>query len=80
MSADFLGDRYFYSRDIGRIWRVAEALEVGMVCPVVVKIAIPSLRGGGCPGRREHWCHLASYYSVWWCQGEVSRKVWLPAL
>lgn len=22
---------YFYSRDIGRIWRVAEALEVGMV-------------------------------------------------
>ena len=23
--------RYFYSRDIGRIWRVAEALEYGMV-------------------------------------------------
>ncbi|CAK9780220.1 unnamed protein product [Cutaneotrichosporon oleaginosum] len=23
---------YFYSRDIGRIWRVSEALEVGMVC------------------------------------------------
>ena len=22
---------YFYSRDIGRIWRIAEALEVGMV-------------------------------------------------
>lgn len=22
---------YFYSRDIGRIWRVAEALEYGMV-------------------------------------------------
>jgi succinate-semialdehyde dehydrogenase/glutarate-semialdehyde dehydrogenase len=22
---------YFYSRDVGRIWRVAEALEVGMV-------------------------------------------------
>ena len=22
---------YFFSRDIGRIWRVAEALEVGMV-------------------------------------------------
>ena len=22
---------YFYSRDIGRIWRVAEALEVGMI-------------------------------------------------
>ena len=22
---------YFYSRDIGRVWRVAEALEVGMV-------------------------------------------------
>ena len=23
---------YFYSRDIGRVWRVAEALEYGMVC------------------------------------------------
>jgi succinate-semialdehyde dehydrogenase/glutarate-semialdehyde dehydrogenase len=23
---------YFYSRDIGRIWRVSEAMEVGMVC------------------------------------------------
>jgi succinate-semialdehyde dehydrogenase/glutarate-semialdehyde dehydrogenase len=23
--------RYFFSRDIGRVWRVAEALEVGMV-------------------------------------------------
>lgn len=23
---------YFYARDIGRIWRVAEALEYGMVC------------------------------------------------
>ncbi|OSC97903.1 aldehyde dehydrogenase, partial [Trametes coccinea BRFM310] len=22
---------YFYSRDVGRVWRVAEALEVGMV-------------------------------------------------
>ena len=22
---------YFYSRDIGRVWRIAEALEVGMV-------------------------------------------------
>jgi succinate-semialdehyde dehydrogenase/glutarate-semialdehyde dehydrogenase len=23
---------YFYSRDVGRIWRVAESMEVGMVC------------------------------------------------
>ena len=23
---------YFYSRDIGRIWRVAEKMETGMVC------------------------------------------------
>jgi succinate-semialdehyde dehydrogenase/glutarate-semialdehyde dehydrogenase len=22
---------YFFSRDVGRVWRVAEALEVGMV-------------------------------------------------
>jgi succinate-semialdehyde dehydrogenase/glutarate-semialdehyde dehydrogenase len=23
---------YFYARDMGRIWRVAEAMETGMVC------------------------------------------------
>jgi len=23
---------YFYSRDLGRVWRVAEAIESGMVC------------------------------------------------
>ena len=23
---------YFYARDLGRIWRVAEAMETGMVC------------------------------------------------
>jgi len=35
---------YFYSRDIGRIWRVAEALEVGMVginTPVVANTTVP---------------------------------------
>ena len=35
---------YFYSRDVGRIWRVAEALEVGMVganTGLVSQAAIP---------------------------------------
>lgn len=34
---------YFYSRDIGRVWRVAEALEVGMVsCFVVYWLVVQS--------------------------------------
>ena len=35
---------YFYSRDIGRVWRVAEALEVGMVgsnTGLISQVAIP---------------------------------------
>jgi acyl-CoA reductase-like NAD-dependent aldehyde dehydrogenase len=31
LCADFVWYRYFFSRDVGRVWRVAEALEVGMV-------------------------------------------------
>ena len=30
-STEFGLSAYFYSRDMGRIWRTAEALEVGMV-------------------------------------------------
>lgn len=35
---------YFYSRDIGRVWRVAEALEVGMVgvnTPSISQVCVP---------------------------------------
>lgn len=35
---------YFYSRDVGRVWRVAEALEVGMVgtnTGIISQAAIP---------------------------------------
>lgn len=38
---------YFYSRDIGRIWRVAEALEVGMVGINTATIASASTPFGG---------------------------------
>lgn len=35
---------YFYSRDVGRVWRVAEALEVGMVgtnTGLISQVAVP---------------------------------------
>lgn len=38
---------YFYSRDIGRIWRVAEALEVGMVGINTANIANTTVPFGG---------------------------------
>ena len=38
---------YFYSRDIGRVWRVAEALEVGMVGINTGIIAHTSIPFGG---------------------------------
>ncbi|KAI7866338.1 aldehyde dehydrogenase domain-containing protein [Spinellus fusiger] len=38
---------YFYSRDIGRVWRVAEALETGVVGVNTVNIASTSMPFGG---------------------------------
>ena len=38
---------YFYSRDIGRIWRVAEAMEVGMVGINTANIAGQNIPFGG---------------------------------
>jgi succinate-semialdehyde dehydrogenase / glutarate-semialdehyde dehydrogenase len=38
---------YFYSRDIGRIWRIAEALEVGMVGINTSNIANTTVPFGG---------------------------------
>jgi len=38
---------YFYSRDIGRVWRIAEALEVGMVGINTSLIANASTPFGG---------------------------------
>lgn len=38
---------YFYSRDIGRVWRVAEALEVGMVGTNTGIISSASIPFGG---------------------------------
>ena len=38
---------YFYSRDIGRIWRIAEALEVGMVGINTGTISSASIPFGG---------------------------------
>jgi succinate-semialdehyde dehydrogenase/glutarate-semialdehyde dehydrogenase len=38
---------YFYSRDVGRVWRVAEALEVGMVGTNTGLISHAALPFGG---------------------------------
>lgn len=38
---------YFYSRDVGRVWRVAEALEVGMVGTNTGLISQASIPFGG---------------------------------
>ena len=38
---------YFYSRDVGRVWRVAEALEVGMVGTNTGMISQPVIPFGG---------------------------------
>lgn len=38
---------YFYSRDVGRAWRVAEALEVGMVGVNTASISHSSIPFGG---------------------------------
>ena len=38
---------YFYSRDVGRVWRVAEALEVGMVGTNTGMISQASIPFGG---------------------------------
>ena len=38
---------YFYSRDVGRVWRVAEALEVGMVGTNTGSVSHASIPFGG---------------------------------
>jgi succinate-semialdehyde dehydrogenase/glutarate-semialdehyde dehydrogenase len=38
---------YFYSRDVGRVWRVAEALEVGMVGSNTVALSQAVIPFGG---------------------------------
>lgn len=38
---------YFFSRDIGRVWRMAEQLEVGMVCANTGMISQTSIPFGG---------------------------------
>ena len=38
---------YFFSRDVGRVWRIAEALEVGMVGTNTGLISSASIPFGG---------------------------------
>lgn len=46
-TCSFISTGYFYSRDIGQIWRVAEQMEVGMVGVNEGMISSPEAPFGG---------------------------------
>lgn len=52
---------YFYSRDVGRVWRVAEALEVGMVGTNTGLISQANIPFGGIKVRRLETCSAPRY-------------------
>jgi succinate-semialdehyde dehydrogenase/glutarate-semialdehyde dehydrogenase len=71
---------YFYSRDIGRIYRVGEALEYGMVGVNVGIIATEHVPFGGVKqsglGREGSRHGMSEYLEMkYLCIGDVSRKV-----
>jgi succinate-semialdehyde dehydrogenase/glutarate-semialdehyde dehydrogenase len=81
------GRRLFYSRDIGRIWRVAEALEYGIV-GINEGIISPKSRWRDRPLRRHegerrrphlvaHWgskCAIEEFLEVkYLCMGGIDR-------
>ena len=61
---------YFYSRDIGRIWRVAEALEYGIVGINEDIISSEIASFGGMKGKRQRR-HLARHWSSKYGVGEL---------
>lgn len=53
---------YFYSRDVGRVWRVAEALEVGMVGTNTGLISQAVIPFGGVKESGLGEC----FHALWW--------------
>lgn len=59
---------YFFSRDVGRVWRVAEALEVGMVGANTGAISMACIPFGGVKqsglGREGSWHGIDEYLNI----------------
>ena len=70
---------YFYTRDLGRTWRVAEALEYGMVAINTGILSTEVAPFGGMKqsgfGREGSKYGIEEYLQVkYWCIGEVEKK------
>jgi succinate-semialdehyde dehydrogenase/glutarate-semialdehyde dehydrogenase len=71
---------YFYSRDIGRIWRVAEALEYGMVGINTGILSTETAPFGGVKesgiGREGSAMGIEEYVEVkYLCMGDVGEPI-----
>ncbi len=75
---DFFGFTYFYARDIGRVWRVAQALEYGMVGineSIISNVAAPfgGIKQSG-SGREGSKYGLDDYLEIkYLCMGGISQ-------
>jgi succinate-semialdehyde dehydrogenase/glutarate-semialdehyde dehydrogenase len=70
---------YYYTRDLGRSWRVGEALEYGMVCVNSGILSTEVAPFGGMKhsgfGREGSKYGIEEYLEVkYWCIGEVEKK------
>jgi len=70
---------YFYTRDLGRAWRVGEALEYGMVCVNSGILSTEVAPFGGMKqsgfGREGSKYGIDEYLEIkYWCIGEVEKK------
>jgi succinate-semialdehyde dehydrogenase/glutarate-semialdehyde dehydrogenase len=70
---------YFYTRDLGRTWRVGEALEYGMVCVNSGILSTEVAPFGGMKhsgfGREGSKYGIEEYLEIkYWCIGEVDKK------
>jgi len=70
---------YFYTRDLGRSWRVGEALEYGMVCVNSGVLSNEVAPFGGMKqsgfGREGSKYGIEEYLEIkYWCIGEMDKK------
>jgi succinate-semialdehyde dehydrogenase/glutarate-semialdehyde dehydrogenase len=78
---------YFYARDIGRIWRVAEALEYGMVGINTGLISTPrrrsaasSNRGSAARDRSTEWTTISKSSICAWRDSTNESTRWGSAM
>ena len=70
---------YFFTRDLGRTWRVGEALEYGMVCVNSGNLSTEVAPFGGMKhsgfGREGTKYGIEEYLEMkYWCVGEIEKK------